>query len=123
VSGANWLYMSVLNGSDDGLLHLGLVNFWILPSSGVWKLHNDSENRDSSVGIAMDCGLDGRGLIPGRDKKFFFTPQRPDRLWSHVLPKRQLIFNGLHGVISQKIRRHLHNNRCEDLKSYRVLST
>jgi hypothetical protein len=26
----------------------------------------------------------GRGSIPGRDKTFFFTPQRPRRQWSHL---------------------------------------
>jgi hypothetical protein len=35
---------------------------------------------DSSVGIAMDNGLDGQGSIPGRGKIFFSFPQRPDRL-------------------------------------------
>jgi hypothetical protein len=38
-------------------------------------------SRGSSVGIAMGCGLDGRGWIPGRGKRYFCTLQRPDRLW------------------------------------------
>jgi hypothetical protein len=38
-------------------------------------------NRDSSVGIAMGYGLDGRGLIPGKGKRFFSTPQLLNRLW------------------------------------------
>jgi hypothetical protein len=38
-------------------------------------------NRDSSVGIATDYGLDGRGLIPDRGKRVLFSLQRPDRLW------------------------------------------
>jgi hypothetical protein len=36
----------------------------------------------TSVSIAMGYWLDGRGLIIGRGKRFFSTPQRPDRLWS-----------------------------------------
>jgi hypothetical protein len=36
----------------------------------------------SSVGIAMGYGLDGRDPTPGRGKRSFCTPQRPDRLWS-----------------------------------------
>jgi hypothetical protein len=35
-------------------------------------------SQDSSVGIAMDYGLDGWGSIPGWGKKFLFTPQLPD---------------------------------------------
>jgi hypothetical protein len=31
----------------------------------------------SSVGIAMIYGLDGRGSIPGREKRFFFTASGP----------------------------------------------
>jgi hypothetical protein len=37
-------------------------------------------SRDSSVGLAMDYGLDCPDSIPGR-VKFFFSPQRPDRIW------------------------------------------
>jgi HKD family nuclease len=36
-------------------------------------------NPDSSVGIATDYEIDGRGSIPGRVKKFFCSPQRPKR--------------------------------------------
>jgi hypothetical protein len=35
---------------------------------------------DSSVGVAACYWLDGRGLIPGMGKNFFFS-ERPDRLW------------------------------------------
>jgi hypothetical protein len=38
-------------------------------------------SRDSSVGIAIGYGLDGRGSIPGEGNRFFFSAQRPDRLW------------------------------------------
>jgi hypothetical protein len=34
----------------------------------------------SSIGIATGYWLDGRGLILGRGKKFFSTPQHPDML-------------------------------------------
>jgi hypothetical protein len=33
------------------------------------------------LGIETGYGLDGRGSIPGRGKRFFFTPWLPDRLW------------------------------------------
>jgi hypothetical protein len=36
---------------------------------------------DSSVGIATGYGLDGRGSIPCRAKRFFSSPQLPDSLW------------------------------------------
>jgi hypothetical protein len=36
---------------------------------------------DSSVCIVTSCGLDGGILIPGRSKKFSFSPQCPDWLW------------------------------------------
>jgi hypothetical protein len=36
----------------------------------------------SSVGIATGNGLNGQGSIPGREKKCFSTPQRPDGLWA-----------------------------------------
>jgi hypothetical protein len=31
--------------------------------------------------VSMACWLDGHGSIPGIDKSFFVSPQRPDRLW------------------------------------------
>jgi hypothetical protein len=37
--------------------------------------------QDNLVGIATAYGLDGRVSIPGKDKKFISSPQRPDRLW------------------------------------------
>jgi hypothetical protein len=40
-----------------------------------------NRGRDRSVGITTGYGLDGRGSISGRVKRFFSTPQRPDRLW------------------------------------------
>jgi hypothetical protein len=38
-------------------------------------------SQDTSDSIATGYGLDGRGSIPGKGKKFFSTPQRPDWLW------------------------------------------
>jgi hypothetical protein len=35
----------------------------------------------SSFGIVTGYGLNGRGMIPSRGKRFFCTPQRSDRLW------------------------------------------
>jgi hypothetical protein len=38
--------------------------------------------RDSSVGISTGSVLGGRGLTPGRGRRFFLSgPQYPDRLW------------------------------------------
>jgi hypothetical protein len=39
---------------------------------------SSTRSRDSSVGIATGYWLDGQGSIPGRGKRFFSTPQRPD---------------------------------------------
>jgi hypothetical protein len=36
---------------------------------------------DASVDVATDYGLDGRGSIPDRGKRFVCAPQSPDRLW------------------------------------------
>jgi hypothetical protein len=41
------------------------------------------KSRVSSVGIAIGHGLDGRGSVPGRSKRFFSSPQHPDRIWAH----------------------------------------
>jgi hypothetical protein len=38
-------------------------------------------NQGSSVGIAAGYRLLGQGLIPGRDKRFFSSPQHPYQLW------------------------------------------
>jgi hypothetical protein len=39
------------------------------------------KGQDSLGGIATGYGLDGWGLIPGRGKRFFFSPQRSDWFW------------------------------------------
>jgi hypothetical protein len=41
-----------------------------------------TENRDSSVGIATGCGMDGRGVGVGTPvgSRIFDSPLRPDRL-------------------------------------------
>jgi hypothetical protein len=45
----------------------------------IWNKNGKSVHR-SSVSIATSYGLDGRGSIPGSGKRFFSTPQCPDRL-------------------------------------------
>jgi hypothetical protein len=49
-----------------------------------WKTHYSFivylRSRGSSVGIATGYGLDGRSSIPARGKRFFPSPQRPQRL-------------------------------------------
>jgi hypothetical protein len=52
------------------------------------KLHIDFMEpsfccRNSSVGVATGYGLEDRGSIPGRGKRFFSTAKRPDPLWGH----------------------------------------
>jgi hypothetical protein len=49
---------------------------------------------DSSVGIATDYGMDDRDSIPGRVKRYFSSPWRPDRLWSPP----SLLYNGYRGI-------------------------
>ena len=41
-----------------------------------------SRCQDSSIDIALDCGLDGRVSFPGRGQRCVSSPQRPDRIWS-----------------------------------------
>jgi hypothetical protein len=48
---------------------------------GIGLEYHIHESWDSSVGIAMDYGLDSWGLILGRSKIFFSTPYSPDQLW------------------------------------------
>jgi hypothetical protein len=45
----------------------------------------------------MGYGLDGRVLIPGRRKRFVFSPQRPYRLWSPP----SFLYNGYQGLFPQ----------------------
>jgi hypothetical protein len=47
-------------------------------------MHTSNMTRDVSVGIAMEYGLDDWGSISNWSKKFFFSPQRPDRLLAHT---------------------------------------
>jgi hypothetical protein len=50
-----------------------------VPWSGDYRINvSTSDSPHSSVNIATDSGLDGRGSIPGRVKIFlFFTASRP----------------------------------------------
>jgi hypothetical protein len=45
-------------------------------------------------------GMDGRGSIPAKGKRFFYTPQRPDRLW--VPPS--LLTNGSPRTLSSGVK-------------------
>jgi hypothetical protein len=45
------------------------------------KQHEQLANRDSSVGIAIGYGFDGRGLIPGRGKSFLLCTASTPTLW------------------------------------------
>jgi hypothetical protein len=64
-----WIQNIVVLEYDHNKINTGVHTNFILSS---W---------DISVGIATDYGLDGWGLIPGRGKKLFSTPQCPDRFW------------------------------------------
>jgi hypothetical protein len=57
---------------------------------------NESENLSTfrSVGTTKGYGLDGRGSIPGRGKKFCSAPQLPGRLWGPP----SLLFDGYRGL-------------------------
>jgi hypothetical protein len=66
--------------------------------------------QDGSVGIAVCLVLDSRGLIPNRDKKFFSTAQRPDRL-GLTHPHIQLVqgdFSLRMKLQGMKLTTHLH---------------
>jgi hypothetical protein len=39
------------------------------------------KSRDNSVGMVTGYGMDRQGSTLGRVKRFFSSPQRPDRLW------------------------------------------
>jgi hypothetical protein len=64
-----------------------------------------------SVGIAMSYGMDGQSSSPVRGKKFFFTPQHPDRLWGPLrLPPSgyRLLFPWVPSGRGVKLATHLH---------------
>jgi hypothetical protein len=49
-------------------------------------LHCKLGNRDRSVGIATDCGLDGRGSIPQRGNKFSLLHSVQTGTEAHPVP-------------------------------------
>jgi hypothetical protein len=53
--------------------------------------------RDSSVGVGTGYGLDCQGLIPGKGKRFFSTPQSSDRLRGPP----SLLYNGYRRLFPQ----------------------
>jgi hypothetical protein len=54
------------------------------------------KSQDTLVNIVTGHRLDGQGLIPGKDKSFFCTPQRPDQL----LDPHSLLSSGHWGALS-----------------------
>jgi hypothetical protein len=56
-------------------------------------------SRDSSVGIVTGCGLDDRGLIPGRGKRFFCTASKA------ALGPPSLLSNGYRGLFRRGLKR------------------
>jgi hypothetical protein len=52
-------------------------------------------SQDSSVGIAIDYGMESHGLIPGSFKRFISTLEHPDRFWGSP----SLLYNGYHGLL------------------------
>jgi hypothetical protein len=44
-----------------------------------------SPNCEEGVCMEMGCGLDGCCLIWSGDKRFFSTPQHPNRIWLRAL--------------------------------------
>jgi hypothetical protein len=53
---------------------------------------------NSSVSMATGYGLEGRSWFPGRRKRFFSPPQRPDRLWGPPI----LLYNGYWGLLPRR---------------------
>jgi hypothetical protein len=63
-------------------------------------------SQDSSVGIVTGYMLDRLGSIPGRDKRYFSSPQCPDQLWGPPT----LLSNGYWGLFfgwSMRLTTHL----------------
>jgi hypothetical protein len=60
--------------SSAGLPNIFTTEYVPLVSWESWKIFG-------LVGTATGFRLDGRGLILGRSKRFFFSPQRPGWLW------------------------------------------
>jgi hypothetical protein len=62
--------------------------------SNCWVNKQRTREPGSSVGTVSDYELDGRGSIPDRDRGFFLSPLRPDRLWGPP----SLLYNGCRGL-------------------------
>jgi hypothetical protein len=58
-------------------------------------------SRGSSVDIVTDYGLDSWGLISGRGKRLFSSPQRPELLSGPT----SLLSNGYQGLFSPGVKR------------------
>jgi hypothetical protein len=55
-------------------------------------------SQGSSAVIMTGYRLDGRGSIPSRDKRYFFSPQCPDQLWGPPT----LLSSGYWGLFLQR---------------------
>jgi hypothetical protein len=62
-------------------------------------------SQDGLLGTATGYGLDGRGSIPGRSKRFFSIPQRSDLALGPTQPLIQWAPGAFPGV---KLTTHLH---------------
>jgi hypothetical protein len=47
----------------------------------IWIIISAGCHQESSVSIAIAYGSDGHGSIPSMSKRFFSSPQHPDRIW------------------------------------------
>jgi hypothetical protein len=70
-----------------------MPGFQCIQCSGLCRICSQSccpftASQNSSVGIVMLYGLDGRGSIPGRGKRFSSTSQRPDHPPSYPVGTR-----------------------------------
>jgi hypothetical protein len=70
---ANWAWLTLQVHTTYGLVgrHSRLYYF----------IYEHASYKNSSLGIAMDCGLNGQCSIPGRGKRFLSAAQRSERLW------------------------------------------
>jgi hypothetical protein len=73
---------------------------------------------ERSAGITMGYGLDGRGSIPGRGKRFSSNPQRPDQLWGPP----NLLSNEYWGLYPRGLKRLGRETVCSLLSSSEVKS-
>jgi hypothetical protein len=66
-------------------IYAGSYIFSSIPPTLLHCLYPSVQSRESSVGIAMDYGLDGQSSNPSKGKTFFSNPQRPDQLLNPLI--------------------------------------